>query len=185
MADYTLAENAFPLGSQAPDFNLKGVDGQMYSLASFEEAKLLVVMAVCNHCPYVQAYWDRIKDLVSEFSERGIAFVGINANDEVRYPGDSFEAMVATAAELELNFPYLRDEGQEIAKAYHMERTPQFFVFDESRQLRYTGGFDDSCRDVSLVKERPLVDALEDLLADREVNKPVAHFIGCSVKWVE
>ena len=114
-----------------------------------------------------------------------MTFVGINSNDVENYPDDSYDHMVAMAREQGLNFDYLRDEDQAVAKAFHMERTPQFFVFDKERKLRYTGGFDDNYKDPAAVTEHPLEDAILDLLEGREVQKPIAHFIGCSVKWRE
>ena len=185
MSDYTLAQTPFPLGSPAPDFNLKGVDGKMHSLDSYQHFSILVIAAVCNHCPYVQAYLQRMIDLQSKYAHRGVTFVGINSNDEQIYPEDSFDHMVAMAREQGFNFDYLRDEDQAVAKAFHMERTPQFFVFDAERKLRYMGGLDNNYKDAAAVTEHPLEDAILDLLEGREVQKPVAHFIGCSVKWRE
>lgn len=184
MADYTLAYNPFPIGSSAPDFELKGVDGQMHSLEFYASAPFLVIAFICNHCPYVQAYIDRMIDFQKVFKSKGVQFVGINPNDATRYPDDSYESMVTMAREVGLNFPYLCDETQEVAKAYHAERTPQLFVFGADRKLRYTGGIDDSYDDLDAVTQRPLYDALCALTEGREVLKPQAHFIGCSVKWI-
>src|SRR3990167_1558337 len=140
MADYQLANHPFTIGSFAPDFDLKGVDGGMHSLASYAKFSILVVAAVCNHCPYVQAYLNRLVDFQARYLEHGVKVIGINPNDATRYPDDSFEKMVETAMERGFNFDYLRDENQAVAMAYHFERTPQFFVFDKERRLRYTGG---------------------------------------------
>lgn len=183
MADYTLAQNPFPLGELAPDFNLKGVDGEMYSLATYADKSVLVIAFVCNHCPYVMAYWDRLKALQETFGAQGVHIIGINSNDDVNYPDDSYENMVELYSSEGLNFSYLRDETQDVAKAYHAERTPQVFVFDADRKLRYTGGIDNSYNDPENVTETPLKDALEALLEGREVEKPEAHSVGCSVKW--
>lgn len=185
MADYTLAENPFSIGSSAPDFSLLGVDGLTYSLSSFEAKPILVVVFMCNHCPYVQAYIERLIVLQTQFGEQGVQLVGINPNDETRYPDDSLEKMVEMVQTSGLNFPYLRDVSQTVAMAYHAERTPQVFVFDRERKLRYTGGIDDNYRDASAATEKPLEDALQALVEGREVFKPEAHFIGCSVKWSE
>lgn len=183
MADYTLAANPFPLGDLAPDFELKGVDGDMHTLADYSDSSILVVAFICNHCPYVVAYIDRLKALQEAFGEQGVQLVGINSNDDVNYPDDSYDNMVVMAEKEGLNFPYLRDESQDVAKAYHAERTPQVFVFDSDRKLRYTGGIDNSYNDPENVTETPLKDALEALLEDREIEKPEAHSVGCSVKW--
>jgi peroxiredoxin len=181
MAEYTLAANPFPIGVAAPDFEMRGADGQQYSLSSFEGKDVLVVAFVCNHCPYVVAYWERLRALVAEFLE--VQFVGINSNDDVNYPDDSYEKMVELAEREQLKFPYLRDESQDIAKAYHAERTPQVFVFNAERKLVYTGGIDDSCRDAEQVGEQMLRDALLALREGREIEKPEAPSIGCSIKW--
>lgn len=185
MADYQLADNPFPIGSLAPDFNLKGVDGVMHSLESYGEFPVLVVAAMCNHCPYVQAYLNRLIDFQARYEGRGVKVVGINSNDVMRYPDDSFEKMVEMVKERGFNFDYLRDDDQITAQAYHFERTPQFFVFDAERTLRYAGGFDDGCRDATQVTERPLEDAVVALLEGRVVARPEAPSIGCSLKWVE
>jgi peroxiredoxin len=185
MAEYTLADNPFPIGSSAPDFSLPGTDDETYSLASFADAPILVVMFICNHCPYVQAYLERLVALQEQYKDQGVQFVGINPNDVSRYPTDDMPHMKQLAEEQGFNFPYLRDEDQEVTEAYHAERTPQIFVFDAERKLRYAGGIDDNYQDESAVKERPLADALDDLVAGKEVRVPEAHFIGCSVKWVE
>lgn len=185
MADYTLAEHPFPLGSPAPDFSLVGTDGQTHALASFDAKSILALVFMCNHCPYVQAYVDRLIGLQRQFGGRGVQLIGINPNDETRYPDDSLEKMIEMAQATGLNFPYLRDSTQVVAQAYHAERTPQVFVFDAERRLRYTGGIDNHYRDPAAVTERPLHDALKALVEGRPVLKPEAHFIGCSVKWVE
>ncbi|EKD93622.1 MAG: alkyl hydroperoxide reductase/thiol specific antioxidant/Mal allergen [uncultured bacterium] len=185
MAEYTFAQNPFPLGSTAPHFQLKGVDSSHHGLEDYEAKPFLVVSFVCNHCPYVQAYWGRLIALQDEFFDRGVQFLGINSNDSSRYPEDSFEKMVETHHILNLNFPYLHDESQQVAHAYHAERTPQIFVFNAERKLVYTGGIDDSYSDSGKVMERPLYEALKALVEDRQVPKPQAHFIGCSIKWKE
>jgi peroxiredoxin len=184
MADYQLSEDSLEIGALAPDFYLKGVEGDMHSLASYKDS-VLVIAAVCNHCPYVQAYLDRMIDLQERYLDRGVKMIGINSNDVSRYPDDSFEKMAEMAEKRGFNFDYLRDDDQSVAQAYLFERTPQFLVFDQERRLRYTGGLDDGCRDVSQVTERPLEDAIVALLEGREVARPEAPSIGCSVKWVE
>ncbi len=181
MAEYTLAANPFPLGASAPDFEMLGADGETYTLASFADKDVLVVAFVCNHCPYVIAYWDRLEALRAEFEE--VQFVGVNSNDDVNYPDDSYEKMVELMEREEIGFPYLRDETQNIAKAYHAERTPQVFVFNKERKLVYTGGIDDSCRDPEQVGEQMLRDALLALREGHEIQKPEAPSIGCSIKW--
>ena len=135
------------LNSLAPNFNLPGVDGKNHSLDSYEGAKALVVIFMCNHCPYVIATRDRMVNLQAEFKEKGVTFVGINSNDASNYPDDSFEKMGVMAAEIGMNFDYLFDETQEVAKAYGAVCTPDIFVFNKQRQLKYRGRIDDNWKE--------------------------------------
>jgi peroxiredoxin len=140
------------IGSKAPGFSLPGVDGQEYSLDSFADKKIIVVIFSCNHCPYVQAYEDRMIAIQRDYEDKGVALVAINSNETKNYPTDSFEHMVERVKEKEFNFPYLRDEIQEIADAYGAERTPHLFVFNENRELTYTGAIDDNWKEPDKVK---------------------------------
>ncbi|MEE9251961.1 MAG: thioredoxin family protein [Thermodesulfobacteriota bacterium] len=167
----------------APDFTLPGTDGKQHGLADYAEYKALVVIFTCNHCPYVKAYDDRIIALQDEFKERGVMFIGINSNEDRNYPEDSFDNMVKKAKEKGLNYPYLRDETQETAHAYGASHTPQIFVFDGGRKLRYKGKIDDNWRDPSGVRERFLSDALSELLEGGDVQNPETYAIGCTIKW--
>jgi peroxiredoxin len=172
------------IGDQAPDFYLPGVDGKNYSLADFNDKRVLIVMFTCNHCPYVQAYEDRFVALQNEFKEKGVTFIGINPNDDQNYPEDSFDNMVKRAKEKGYNFPYLRDKSQKAAHAYGATHTPHIFVFDEERRLRYTGKIDDNWREPDKVKERYLRDAILDLLQKTEIKNPETYAIGCTIKWI-
>lgn len=171
------------IGQTAPDFNLPGVDGKSWSLASFKDAKLLVIVFSCNHCPYVVGSEDRMIALAKEYASRGVTMVAINSNETDDHPEDSFEHTVARAKEKQFPFPYLRDESQEVARLYGALRTPHFYVFDGLRKLRYTGRMDDNPKDARLARTHELRDALDDLLAGREVRVPVTNPIGCNVKW--
>lgn len=171
------------IGDVAPDFSLPGVDGRNYSLSDFRDKKILVVIFSCNHCPYVQAYEDRIIALQEEFKDKGVSFIAINSNDDKNYPEDSFENMVKRAKMKGYNFPYLRDKSQDVARVYGATHTPHIFVFDEKRRLRYTGKIDDNWREPDKVKERYLRDAILDLLEGREVRNPETYAIGCTIKW--
>ena len=172
------------IGTQLPEFNLSAVDGKNYSPNSFSSNKLLVVMFTCNHCPYLQAYEDRLIKLQSDFKDRGVAFVAINANDEKNYPEDSFENMVKRAKEKGYNFPYLRDKTQEIARNFGATHTPEIFLFDKERILRYHGGIDDNCKEPAKVTKHTLREALDALLSNKPVSESETHAIGCTVKWV-
>lgn len=172
-----------PFGNKAPDFSLPGIDGKTYSLASFADKKILVLVFMCNHCPYVQACWDRLIDLQKEFGGRGVQFIGINANDAKGYPEDSFEMMKTYAAERGHNFPYLRDESQEVAKAYAAMCTPDIFVYDEKRELAYHGRIDDNWKEPKKVTKRELAEALEMLLKGEKPSQNQNPSMGCSIKW--
>jgi len=171
------------IGQAAPDFLLAGVDGKQYSLASFAPAKVLVVVFSCNHCPYVVGSEDRMILLYQDMAPGGMAMVAINANETENHPTDSFAHMVEHAKHKKLPFPYLRDETQEVARAYGALRTPHFYAFDAARKLRYTGRMDDNPRTASAARTHELRDAIESLLAGRKIAVPVTNPIGCNVKW--
>jgi peroxiredoxin len=171
------------LGNAAPDFRLPAVDGKTYSLSSFQDAKVLVIFFTCNHCPYVQGWDERVIGLQKDFAAKGVRFVGINANETVHYPDDSFEKMVDRAKAMNFNWTYLRDESQTAARAYDAACTPEFYVFDASRKLRYHGRLDDNYKDPKTVASHDLRNALDDLTTGRDVRIPLAPAIGCSIKW--
>ena len=170
-------------GSAAPDFELPGVDGKTYRLTSFKEAPFLVVFFTCNHCPYVQAWESRFIEAQRDYASKGVRFLGINSNDEHKYPEDDFAHMKGRAKEMGYNFPYVRDESQEVAEAYGPVATPDFFVLDAQRTVRYRGRLDDNHQDPRQVTKRYLRDALDDLLAGRLVRAPLTPPYGCSIKW--
>ncbi len=174
-----------PLDQKAPDFLLPGVDGKTYSLQSFADKPVLVIMFTCNHCPYVQAYEDRLIAIQKEFADRGVQLVAINANETRNYPEDNFPAMVQRAKKKGYNFPYLRDEDQSVAEAYGAHYTPEIFVLDRERRLRYTGRIDDNWQNPKEAKSHDLRNAIEDLLAGRAVSKPETHAFGCTIKWAK
>ena len=171
-----------PLGAKAPDFDLPGVDGRRYSLSSFTNKPILVVIFSCNHCPYVVAYEDRMISIQRDYSGKGAQLVAINSNDEKAYPADDFPSMVARAREKGFNFPYLRDETQEVVDAYSAVCTPHVFAFDKGRTLRYRGRIDDS-KDPSAVKSHDLRNALDDMIKGASVRVPDTRPFGCSIKW--
>lgn len=179
------------LGSLAPDFNLPGVDGQVYSLAAFQKAKALVVVFMCNHCPYVKAVQGRINALAQEYLSRGVMLVGINSNDTVKYPDDSFEAMKQVSRENHYIFPYLLDESQEVARAYGAACTPDFFVYQNESlgseslrfSLKYRGRLDDSWKDEKAVTRRDLALALNAILSGQLLSSEQISSMGCNIKW--
>ncbi len=170
------------LGEKAADFDLPGVDGSRYSLASFSGKPILAVVFWCNHCPYVKAYEGRAVSIQKDHESKGVQFVAINSNDEKSYPEDSFPEMVKRAREKGFNFPYLRDETQEVVEAYGGVCTPHIFVFDKDRSLRYRGRIDDS-KDEAKVTTHDLRNALDDLTSGRAVRVPDTKPFGCSIKW--
>jgi len=171
------------LGETAPDFNLPGVDGGNHTLADYQDARLLIIAFSCNHCPFVVGSEARMKQLAADYAAKGVRMVAINANETDNHPADSLEHMIARAKELQFNFDYLRDDDQSVALAYGGLRTPHFYVFDADRKLRYTGRMDDNPRTPGAETTHELRDALDDLLADREVATPLTNPIGCNVKW--
>ena len=170
-------------GDLAPDFSLKGVDGETYSLNSFKDANAVVIFFSCNHCPYVKAYEPRLIDLQADYRKQGVQFAAINSNDAATYPEDSFENMVKRAKERGFNFPYLQDESQDVARAYGASHTPHLFLFDQKRRLAYTGKIDDNWEKPQSVTQRFLRDALDDLLAGKKPRLAETHAIGCTIKW--
>jgi len=174
---------ALEIGSKGMDFDLPGVDGKRYSLSSFVDRQAVVVIISCNHCPTVVAYEDRMIAIQNDYQEKGVALVAINPNDEARYPSDSFENMAIRAQEKGFNFPYLRDETQEVARAYGATRTPEVFVLDCDRRLAYHGRIDDNEYEPSSVQSHDLRKALDELLAGKSVSTPETTPVGCTVKW--
>ena len=162
---------SIPFGAPAPDFALPGIDGKTYTLSGFKGKKALVIIFMCNHCPYVQAVWDKLIALQKEFKTLGVQFVGINANDAETYPEDSFEKMKEYAVEKGQNFPYLRDETQEVAKAYGAVCTPDIFVYDSEQKLAYHGRVDE------------LGNALKTLVNGEKPSQDQKPSMGCSIKW--
>ena len=171
------------LGEGAPDFSLPATDGKTYSLADFADSPILVIAFSCNHCPYVVGSEDRMIDFARDYQSKGVQFVAINSNSVNTYADDSFEHMVERAKTKNFPFPYLRDESQDVARAYGALRTPHYFVFDANRQLKYTGRMDDNPRTPGAQTTHELRDAIDDLLANREVQTPLTNPIGCNVKW--
>jgi peroxiredoxin len=171
------------IGDSAPAFDLPGIDGKGHSLAGYVDKPVVCVAFTCNHCPYAKAYEDRLVALQAKYAAQGFQLVAINSNDASQYPEDSFEEMKKRAAEKKFNFPYLWDESQKAATAYAAMRTPHIFLLDKARKLAYLGRVDDNWQNSSAVKHHELQDAIEDLLAGREVRVAETFAIGCTIKW--
>jgi peroxiredoxin len=176
--------NMLPLGTAAPPFALPDTEGHLVSLDDARGAPALLVMFICNHCPYVIHLRAALSDLARDYAPRGVAIVGISSNDAERYPEDGPEAMRRVRAEAGWDFPYLYDETQEVARAYQAACTPDLYLFDASLRLVYRGQFDDSRPHNGVpVTGRDLRAALDAVLEGRPVSAEQRPSIGCSIKW--
>ena len=171
------------IGTKAPDFKLRGTDDKYYSMDSFKDKKLLCIMFICNHCPYVIAVQQRINQIAKDYSDKSFALVAINSNDVETYPEDSFENMKIRAKEQGYIFPYLFDETQEVAKEYDAVCTPDIYLYDEKRILRYRGRIDNNWKDESKATRQELRMAINALLNDKEIVFETIPSMGCSIKW--
>ncbi len=171
------------LGEKAKDFKLPATDGKTYSLSDFADAKVLVVYFTCNHCPYVTGSDEVTRQTVDKYASQGVKFVGINANTVQVSKEDSFDHMVIRMKEHNFPWIYLRDESQEVALAYGALRTPHFYVFDQDRNLIYTGRGVDKPKDTSQMTVNDLDNALSEHLSGKAISTPLTNPIGCNVKW--
>ncbi|HVU49305.1 MAG TPA: thioredoxin family protein [Polyangia bacterium] len=176
------------LGAACPDFRLPAVDGRVYARDDFAQARVLVVMFICNHCPYVKAVEDRIIRLAREYGPKGVQLVGVCSNDAATYPDDAFDKLAERWRARGYGFPYLHDEPQTVARAFGAVCTPDIFVYgpcDErgARRLAYRGRIDDSWKDESKVTSRELAAALDALLAGEKPAAQQRPSMGCSIKW--
>jgi peroxiredoxin len=173
-----------PLGTKAPSFSLINVNSQTVSLADFDDAPALLVIFMCNHCPYVKHLADALAQFTDECLARGVAVVGISSNDAANYPADSPEQMVHEAEQRGYSFPYLYDETQEVAKAYRAACTPDFYLFDSDRKLVYRGQFDASRPNSGIViTGSDLRAAVDAVLAGKKPSSDQRPSIGCNIKW--
>jgi len=178
------ASTMLSLGTQAPDFSLPDVDGKTVSRTDFKDASALLVIFMCNHCPFVKHVGQGLARLGKDYQAKGVAVVGINSNDVANYPEDSPENMKKDVAKYGYTFPYLYDETQEVAKAYRAACTPDFFLFDREHGLVYRGQMDDSRPDSGIpVTGKDLRAALDAVLAGGPVPSEQKPSIGCNIKW--
>ncbi|HEY5501490.1 MAG TPA: thioredoxin family protein [Candidatus Humimicrobiaceae bacterium] len=171
------------IGDKAPDFLLPSTEGKIYSLDSFKQAETLVIFFTCNHCPFVIGSDEITRKTADNFKGKGVEFVGINSNSINTYAEDSFYHMVLRMEQNKFPWLYLYDQPQEIAKAYGALRTPHFYVFNENRNLIYTGRGIDSPRESDKMTVNDLWNALEEHTSGKEITKKVTNPIGCNVKW--
>jgi peroxiredoxin len=178
------ASTMLELGTKAPDFHLPDTEGNLVSLSDFDDAPVLLVVFMCNHCPFVRHILDHLLELAREYQAKGVAVVGINSNDVESYPDDRPEMMAKIAREKGFPFPYLYDETQEVAKSYRAACTPDFFLFDGQRRLAYRGQMDDSRPgNHEPITGADLRAALEAVLAGRPVPERQRPSMGCNIKW--
>ena len=178
-----VSSNPDNLGSDIIEFSLKGIDDKYYSPSDFSDKDILIIIFKCNHCPYVIAVIDRLVSLQKKYSDKKIQLIGINPNDPETYPEDSFENMKLFAEKHNINFPYLVDETQETAKKYDAVCTPDIYVYDKDRKLRYRGRLDDSWKDESKIMSKDLEKAIDLLLEGKEIDFDQIPSMGCSIKW--
>ncbi len=171
------------IGASAPDFELPATDGKTYQLSDFDDADTLVVFFTCNHCPFVLGSNEVTRQTAERFASEGVRFVGINSNSKVTHPNDDFEHMVEEMDKNAFPWVYLRDEPQDVARAYGALRTPHFYVFDRDRKLVYTGRGVDNPREVDKMTVNDLENALAEHVAGKPVSTPLTNPIGCNVKW--
>lgn len=183
-----MATDTLTIGAVLPEFSgLTGVDGAVHGSAEFLRSQVLVVVFSCNHCPYVQAYEERMNDFQRSALGRGVQLVAINANETEHYPDDDLPHMIERARERGFEFPYLRDGDQTVATAFGATHTPEFFAFgrgsDGKHRLFYHGKMDDNYQKPDQVKNRYLQDAVDAFLAGAPVRVAETHSIGCTIKW--
>ncbi|MBI4780587.1 MAG: thioredoxin family protein [Oscillatoriophycideae cyanobacterium NC_groundwater_1537_Pr4_S-0.65um_50_18] len=172
------------IGSYAPDFELPGTDHTVHHLTRYlEKFRAVGVVIICNHCPYVRLYVDRLQQIQADFQDQGFTLVAINGNDEQRYPEDGFEPMKAFAAEQQLNFPYLRDITQDVVRSFGAKHTPEVYLLDRLGIIRYQGAIDDNPQNPQAVERDYFRWAIEQLLEDKEISVNSTESVGCSVKW--
>jgi peroxiredoxin len=178
------ASTMLPLGTQAPDFSLPDTEGKTVSPGDFADAPALLVVFMCNHCPYVKHVAEGLAKLAKEYQDRGVAVVGINANDVASFPDDAPDKMAQEVNRRGYTFPYLYDENQEVAKKYRAACTPDFYVFDGRRRLVYRGQMDDSRPESGVeVTGTDLRAALDAVLAGEPVTEDQKPSLGCNIKW--
>jgi peroxiredoxin len=175
--------DVIPMGTPCPDFDLPAVEGRRYRLSDFEKSQVLVVMFICNHCPYVQAVEDRILALAHSYKPEQVQFVAVCANDADNYPDDSFDNLKKRWEAKGYGFPYLHDEDQTVAKTFRAVCTPDLYVYDRDRKLAYHGRLDDNWQQPTRVTKHEMKEAIDALLAGGKPAESQVPSMGCSIKW--
>ena len=171
-------------GDIGPDFELLGIDDKKHSLDDYNDCDGILIVFMCNHCPYVKAKVDALNEIYEKFGDK-IAVIGISSNDYVNYPEDGFEAMKQIAEEKKFGFDYLLDETQEIAKKYGAMCTPDPFLFDNQKRLVFHGRIDNAMTPDEKATEKTMILNIQKLLAGKTIEKDFEPSIGCSIKWKE
>ncbi len=178
------ASKMLPLGTSALDFSLPDTKGNIVSLGDFKQAPALLVVFMCNHCPFVKHILSDLIRLVKEYQAKGVAVIGINSNDAANFPEDRPEMMAEVANESGFTFPYLYDETQEVAKAYRAACTPDFFLFDKEQRLVYRGQMDGSRPGNNIpITGVDLRAAIDAVLEGKQVSTEQKPSMGCNIKW--
>lgn len=172
----------YKIGDKATDFKLKSVDGKMYGMADYKDAKGFIIVFTCNHCPFAKKYEDRINALAKKYKPQGYILLAINPNDPALEPDDSFELMKVRAKEKGFVFPYLFDEGQKIYPQYGATKTPHVFLLDKNHIVKYIGAIDDNLDSANDVKEKYLENAIAALESGKTPSPETTKAIGCSIK---
>ena len=173
----------FQIGNKAPTFeNLKGVDGKEYSLSTFDDREIVILIFMANRCPTARVYTERLKSTQNDYGPKGVQLLGINSDNQFFFSLETIPKMAEVIEERELNFPYVKDEDQSVAKSYGALVTLHAFVLDKERRLRYRGRIDDS-RDPAKVTTSDLRNALDDLLEGKKVRTPETRPFACSIDY--
>ena len=178
----SLVSNGYQPGDKATDFKLKSVDGKMYSMANYKDAKGFIVVFTCNTCPFAVKYEDRVNELAKKYKSKGYVLLAINSNDPEVQPDDTFNKMQTKAKDKGFAFPYLVDEGQKIYPQYGATKTPHVFLLDKNLVVKYIGAIDDNADDADSVKEHYLENAIAALESGKEPSPALTKAIGCSIK---
>jgi len=184
---YAFADG-YEVGDKANDFQLLNIDGKMVSMADYTEAKGIIVIFTCNHCPYSKLYEDRIITLDKKYKKKGFPVIAINPNDSIKQPKDSYSEMKIRAAEKGFTFPYLLDADQSITKAYGASRTPHVFLLQKEEAgyvVKYIGAIDDNSKSPDEVEQEFTANAIDAVLKGKEPEPNFTKAIGCTIKWAE
>jgi len=183
--DKVMVSGGYQVGDVATDFKLKNIDGNMVSLADFNEAKGFIVVFTCNTCPYAVAYEDRVEALNKKYADQGYPVIAIMPNNTDVKPGDNMEAMQARAKAKGFTFPYLVDEGQKIYPQYGATKTPHVYILQKTKkgnEVMYIGAIDDNYQDASAVNKKYVENAVDALISGKEIEEKQTRAIGCSIK---